>query len=194
MPPISGAGFGKSALLEIPNLDGIRIVVIEALAARQVDRIEAMQWAQKLIDTPTSTDVKHEGTGLTFRISPEDSAPNVCPCCGRLVLPSDHAFGDQPDAYCLGCFTWGRDAIPCDPQYTAHPQQWKVSTSDAVWSLCVIFEPEHGQTDSDYRYCSDEELLHDDPVEAAQIAWPGMDPDVIISAEIIKIGEENEED
>ncbi len=63
----------------------------------------------------------HTQSGLIFRTDPAESAPHPCPCCLRLVLPTDHEQASLEDAYCLGCFTWDRNTAQCLPANSAHP-------------------------------------------------------------------------
>jgi hypothetical protein len=83
---------------------------------------EAREIGRGLIDAP-GREIRHSPTGLTFRIDPADKAPHACPCCGRLVLPEDHAYAAAEDAYCLGCFTWDRNTPACLPANSAHTRQ-----------------------------------------------------------------------
>jgi hypothetical protein len=131
-PPVNGAAFGKAVVLDP--------VPYHATAAKRQARYvleteggatheESGDFGMKLVLAEVGRLVTHEPSGLTFRIDPADSAPHPCPCgneedgeniCRRLVLPTDHAYADAEDAYCLGCFTWSRDVEACLPENTAH--------------------------------------------------------------------------
>jgi hypothetical protein len=123
-PAVAPAAFGKSEVME-------PVILIQFAADMAGDflirngepTIAARTFANSLAHSATGTQVQHKPTGLTFRIDPEDRTPNVCPCCGRLVKWGDHAFAGSDDAYCLGCYTWDRNADPCLPENTAHTEE-----------------------------------------------------------------------
>lgn len=121
-PPVDGAAFGVSSVLEGVSMrqyaaDGAGAALIEL----GVRTLEAREFANMLARELLGTECMHGGTGLTFRIDDASSPPNVCPCCSRLVKPGDHADAGMEDAYCLGCFTWNRGDVQCLPANTAHP-------------------------------------------------------------------------
>jgi hypothetical protein len=90
------------------------------LQARKVTRSEADRVGLTVARKDTGTEWCHAVTGIIFRVDHADRAPNACPCCGRLVLPGDHALAGSDDAYCTGCYTWERGSDPCLPENTAH--------------------------------------------------------------------------
>jgi hypothetical protein len=122
--PEEGAGFGKSLVYEAVNSEQAAADKgADLLILKGVRTLEARSFATALAHELLGTERVHAGTGLIFRIDPEDQAPNVCPCCGRLVKWGDHAFAGSDDAYCLGCYTWDRNAGPCLPENTAHTEE-----------------------------------------------------------------------
>lgn len=185
-PPEEGAAFGKATIFEpvaIPEQAGLRIVTILA----PLKAGNAATFAEAVCHELTGTECVHTETGLTFRIDTEGQAPNACPCCGRLVNWQDHALAGSDDAYCDGCYVWGDSSrISCNPHHSAHHNPWSTDPGGARWYLEVVID-RGGETDHDYRYASDKELLHDDPGDAARIAWPGLAPEQIISATLTGI-------
>lgn len=120
-PPENGAAFGKAWILP-----GTGAVWTTARAAGNVlhhghlvGEADTAAFVTDLENAPVGTPRTHTPTGLTFRIDPADNPPNVCPCCGRLVKPGDHAFAGQEDALCTGCYTWD-DSTQCLSENTAH--------------------------------------------------------------------------
>jgi hypothetical protein len=191
-PPESGAAYGKATVLDpVKSMEAVHRRVAHILLTEHSTPVrESADFANALIHELTGTGRVHTGTGLTFRIDHADRAPNACPCCGRLVNWQDHALAGSDDAYCTGCYTWGDDRkISCDPNHTAHHNPWGWVTDGARWHLHTVFEDDEGNTDSDDRYSSDVELLHDDPEDAALIAWPGLTREQIIEAVITEIEE-----
>lgn len=125
LPPEEGAAFGKATVFEpVPYLArAAKTQTVQVLTQAGVPRDEARKFGLSLTLTPTGEHLTHKGTGLVFRIDPADNPPNVCPCCGRLVKPGDHASAGDPDAYCLGCFTWQRNVPACLPENSAHTEE-----------------------------------------------------------------------
>lgn len=191
-PPKDGAAFGRADVVD--SLISPQQASHEAahfLGDRTALGIEALAvFAHELYSAPTGAEVRHELTGLVFRIDAAENAGNACPCCGRLVKFGDHVHAGSDDTYCDGCYVWGDSSkVPCDPNHTAHPNPWSLNTNGARWFLEVTIDRD-GEIDSDYRYARVEELLHDGPEDAARIAWPGLDPEQIISAAITPISKE----
>lgn len=123
-PPEGEAGFGKAEVLEEDPFTSLgseveRLIGVFSRKFSTATFNESRDIARGLVDAP-GREIKHGDTGLTFRIDPTDKAPHACPCCGRLVLPEDHAYADAEDAYCTGCFTWDRKVEACLPENTAH--------------------------------------------------------------------------
>lgn len=122
VPPVGGAAFGQAKVTErVPSIDWAAqcaALVLRTRHSRTVEDAKALH--DRLIAAPTGTDVTDEPTGLVFRIDTVEDAPHACPCCGRLVLPTDHAYAHADDAYCLGCFTWDRNVPQCLPENSAH--------------------------------------------------------------------------
>ena len=120
MPPVDGAGYGKATVSDpIAPREVAFNLVLAALPGTEVGETRDF-FQRKLWQKPWSQLITHEGSGIQFRLDDMQSAPNVCPCCGRLVLFGDHALAGSDDAYCLGCFTWERGMEPCLPENTAH--------------------------------------------------------------------------
>lgn len=120
-PPEGGARYGKAVLCYFASA-GSAIELVGGLFSQSSDADrseEAKEIALGLVDAP-GREIRHDGTGLTFRVDPLSSAPHPCPCCGRLVLPDDHAYADAEDAFCPGCFTWDRNVPACLPENSAH--------------------------------------------------------------------------
>jgi hypothetical protein len=166
-PPEGGAAFGTATVLDPVHDFGA--------------------FATALTHELTGTERVHTGTGLTFRIDHADRAPNACGCCGRLVLPSDHALAGSDDAHCLGCYTWSSNNIGCDPHHTAHPNPWKQESTGARFSMEIVID-RGDETDYDIRYAADDSFDGVwDEMENALIAWPGLRRDQITSVEIKEI-------
>lgn len=130
-PPEGGAAYGKAEVrAPITNVvdtshAAFRVMVGRArpgMAWGQADQYRAILVSAAIRDGHGEVTVP---SGFTFRIDPADNPPHPCPCdgCGRLVLPTDHAYADAEDAYCLGCFTWNRGDVQCLPESTAHPAE-----------------------------------------------------------------------
>jgi hypothetical protein len=190
LPPVGGAKYGKARTLEIAEKPHAIAAATEVLVARRIDRYEAERYALALARKDTGTNWVHTATGIVFRIDPADRAPNSCPCCGRLVLPGDHALAGTEDAYCLGCFTWKRGMAPCSPHESAHANPWTTSTKDARWCMEVVID-RGDETDSDYRYTADKSHEMWDAEDNALIAWPGLTREQILSVTITEISKEN---
>lgn len=188
LPPEGGAKYGKATVQDFQHPAHAAAAARDVLIARGVERSEAARFSLTLARKNTGTDWVHTGTGLTFRIDPDDRQPNACPCCGRLVKFDDHAFAGSDDAYCLGCYTWGDDSkISCDPNHSAHANPWKISPMNARWSMEVVID-NGDETGYDIRYSSDPKA-HEvwDDEDNALIAWPGLTSKQIISVEIKEI-------
>lgn len=124
LPPEEGAAFGESMVFDPVHQLGLVPVAGSAFLFRRpeiIDRESARMALAMVTHAPLTTEVMHKG--VTFRIDPAEYPPNVCPCCGRLVKPDDHAFAGTPDAYCLGCFTWKRGVDACLPENSAHTEE-----------------------------------------------------------------------
>lgn len=120
-PPEEGAAFGKAEVLDpVNSRDTVWRRVFHVLETDCDDLAIASAGADEVTSTHQGVEVRPSGTGIAFRIDPVDNAPHPCPCCDRLVLPTDHAYANAEDAYCLGCFTWSRNVEACLPENTAH--------------------------------------------------------------------------
>jgi hypothetical protein len=122
-PPVAPATFGR-AVVSVPVLShalaaefAVKPLMDAGLTYDEATHFASTVWLDS--EHPGAV-LTHEATGLSFRIDPTDNAPHPCPCCGRLVVPSDHAYAHDPDAYCLGCYTWDRNTEGCLPANTAH--------------------------------------------------------------------------
>lgn len=187
MPPTDGAKYGKAHVTGHHHPARAAASARDLLIERGVDRPEAVRFSLTLARKNTGTEWAHAGTGLVFRIDTEESAPNACPCCSRLVLPGDHALAGSDDAYCLGCYTWGDDdKIECDPRHSAHPNPWTINSVGARFSMEVVIDQDD-ETGHDVRYAKDETHELWDDMDNAMIAWPGLTRDRIISVEIKEI-------
>lgn len=135
-PPTAPATFGK-AVVHPPMTNVVdasnaafRIMVAQArpgVTWGTADRYRAVLVSAAVREGCGAVTVP---SGWTFRIDPADNAPHPCPCgqrgednpCGRLVLPTDHAYAEFEDAYCLGC--WADTVNPgCLPANTAHTEE-----------------------------------------------------------------------
>ena len=122
-PPADGAAFGMSRVIsDLPTTAAVAreatwILCGEPFRGQAGD---SRRLASSLVCRDPGTQWVDTDTGLTFRVDSADNAPHPCPCCARLVLPTDHAYAYTEDAYCLGCFTWKRDTPQCLPANTAH--------------------------------------------------------------------------
>jgi hypothetical protein len=122
-PPVAPAAFGKARCIgPMKNGDLGMGHAANILSALGVPDKEANVFVVVFTRT-LGVAATHEGTGLTFRLDKAADAPHPCPCCERLVLPEDHAYAYDEDAYCLGCFTWSRDKAQCLPVNTAHTKE-----------------------------------------------------------------------
>lgn len=121
-PPMEGAGFGRA--MTHPNLrhpvdiaGAVRAYINVLWPETGISRQD--RFPRTVADAENGTYHTHEASGMTFRVDPDDRPPHPCPCCTRLVVPTDHAYADADDAYCLGC--WGDTITPgCLPQNSAH--------------------------------------------------------------------------
>lgn len=131
-PPVAPAAFGKAVVS--PGMPSHAFAVeyaVQPLMGAGLSYDEATRFAGEvwLGAETTGQVIRHEPTGIEFRIDPADQAPHPCPCgedddnpCRRLVLPTDHAYAHDEDAYCLGCYTWSRDVKQCLPVNTGHTE------------------------------------------------------------------------
>lgn len=124
-PPIGLAAYGR-AVVSSPALHrgwAVRApgrLIMQDFGCSQSDADALTNAMRTLPDGTPCTDV---ATGLTFRIDLADSAPHPCPCCDRLVLPTNHAYAADEDTYCDGCFTWSHNIPACLPANTAHTEE-----------------------------------------------------------------------
>lgn len=127
LPPAEGAAFGKATVLSPVRYTAHAAVAMSLVLQQrgQFTHTQAKRLALSLGRAETGTEWTEPQTGITFRIDPADQAPHACPCCGRLVLPTDHAYAHDEDAYCLGCFTWDRNTPQCLPENSAHSTREK---------------------------------------------------------------------
>ena len=122
-PPENGAAFGKAVVSRAMASHAFAVeyavqpLMVAGLPYSEATLFASEVWAQS--EEPGAV-VTHKPTGITFRIDPADNVPHPCPCCDRLVLPTDHLYAYAEDAYCLGCFTWSRNVEACLPENTAH--------------------------------------------------------------------------
>lgn len=125
LPPEEGAAFGKATVLDPFTSKGRAAIAAGSVVLHEHDSStdDAVAATTHLHEQPTGADWTQPQTGIIFRIDPADTPPNVCSCCGRLVKPGDHALAGDPDAYCLGCFTWKRDIPQCLPENSAHTEE-----------------------------------------------------------------------
>ncbi len=189
-PPENGAAYGKATVhegllnpVEISQTVRAYIRILET----DTDWETVRRFADNVGNEETGTVRACAPSGLVFRVDPEDRAPNACPCCGRLVLWSDHALAGSDDAYCDGCYVWSEASkISCDPQHTAHANPWTEQTQGARWFMHVVID-RGDETDYDVRYTADESHEMWDPEDNALIAWPGLSRDQIIEVTIKEI-------
>lgn len=123
-PPVAPAAYGKAVVLEpAPTKEALQSRVEYVLVSEAaMDKGIAMAHGLTVLSGDPGWETT-TGSGFILRYDDADSAPHPCPCCGRLVLPTDHADAGMEDAYCLGCFTWSRDNIQCLPANTAHTEE-----------------------------------------------------------------------
>lgn len=124
-PPVAPAAYGKAEVFAkpLPLQSAASNATLFLLNQRGTSNSECVEFGKLLLRADTGAGAAHRPSGFIFRIDPADNAPHPCPCCGRLVLPTDHADAGMEDAYCLGCFTWSRDKIQCLPANTAHTEE-----------------------------------------------------------------------
>lgn len=122
--PVNGAAFSPSQTLGPMSLGAVAREAVWLMGGSpfSIPAEEAKRFALSLTRKEHGTLWAHTPTGLIFRIDPATEAPHPCPCCTRLVLPTDHEQAGLEDAYCLGCFTWDRDVSACLPANSAHPK------------------------------------------------------------------------
>jgi hypothetical protein len=122
--PEGQALYGKAKVFNAPFMErrNLRTPAYRMLREHNpdMDLGEASRYAEQISRKECGFVVAEASTGLRFRVDQEEAAPHACPCCKRLVLPTDHAYADKDDAFCLGCFTWSRDIEQCLPENTAH--------------------------------------------------------------------------
>lgn len=82
----------------------------------------AWQTGVELSESEFGTEITLPEQQVSLRIDSPDFPPNICPCCGTLVRPKDHALAGDPDAYCLGCYPWDRNVPACLPANSAHTE------------------------------------------------------------------------
>lgn len=131
-PPTGGAAYGKAVTLDPVSTRTALMRRVEYVLTTEAgaDKSDALSFALTVNSVDPGWETTH-GSGLAFRFDPADNAPHPCPCggedgedsCGRLVLPTDHAYAYIEDAYCTGCFTWKRGDVQCLPANTAHPAE-----------------------------------------------------------------------
>lgn len=132
-PPQGEAKYGKAAVIpSLPDRMTVRNITFDKLwtadpnAPATPDEgpwehdAQAWKFAEQFMSAESGTELTDPRTGLHFRIDKAEDAPHPCSCCGRLVLPADHAYAHDPDAYCTGCYTWDRNVAACLPENTAH--------------------------------------------------------------------------
>lgn len=127
-PPEPPAAYGRAFTFDpVPTLTAVYHQASYILTTEyDAPLAQAEEFASALIADVAGERAKHrtdEDTGVTFWIHPEAAAPHPCPCCGRLVQVTDHAYADAEDAYCLGCFTWSRSVRQCLPANSAHTKE-----------------------------------------------------------------------
>lgn len=125
-PPVAPAAYGK-AVVHAPapmaeTFDQVSAFMTEHFGSLGPVNLPG-SLAYQLVNTPTGTAVYDPATSCTFRIDPADTPPNVCPCCGRLVVPEDAMFAGEDDTLCDGCYTWHRTTPQCLPANTAHTEE-----------------------------------------------------------------------
>lgn len=121
-PPEGEAKYGKATTLDpVGTMAAVERRVEYVLKSEGADTNDAVSFSLVVgAADPGWQILPHDGTGLTFRVDKAEDTPHPCPCCGRLVLPTDHAYADAEDAYCTGCFTWSRNTEACLPENSAH--------------------------------------------------------------------------
>jgi hypothetical protein len=191
-PATDGAKYGKATVEEpVTRLQYALDKAGDVLIKAEVRTMAARLFGNALSTVPTGTEMTHDDTGIVFRIDPAEQPPNVCPCCGRLVKPGDHAFAGTEDAYCDGCYTWGDNAvIPCSPHHTAHANPWTTSPMDARFCMEVVID-QVDETGHDVRYSRTDVHEQWDDEENALIAWPGLFREQLIEVTITEINKEN---
>lgn len=124
MPPVAPAAFGQATITEeVISADHAADVAGDVLIRMEVPTMTARRFGTELAQLGTGTTKQHPGTGVSFRIDPASTPPNVCPCCGRLVAPEDAMFAGEDDTLCDGCYTWHRTTPQCLPANTAHTEE-----------------------------------------------------------------------
>lgn len=122
-PPVAPAAFGNAVVLDpVGTKEALqRRVEYVLMTEAGADKGSAMAFGLTVTTSNPGWEIAEGSSGLVFRFDPADDAPHPCPCCGRLVLPTDHAYAHDPDAYCLGC--WADSVNPgCLPANTAHTE------------------------------------------------------------------------
>lgn len=121
--PEGEAKYGKVRVSPaLPAWMTVRDAAFDVLCEQRgsgVSQDEAWLFAEQFMDK-VGVDLTEPKTGLVLRMDKEEDAPHPCPCCGRRVLPDDHADAGAEDAFCLGCFTWDRNVPACLAKNSAH--------------------------------------------------------------------------
>lgn len=131
-PPEAPAAYGKAVVLDpVGTKEALQSRIEYVLTTEAgADKSEAMSFGLTVITADPGWEFTHS-SGMVFRFDPADNAPHPCPCgvddggtnvCGRLVLPSDHAYAHDESSYCTGCFTWN-SGPQCLPANTAHTEE-----------------------------------------------------------------------
>lgn len=122
-PPVEPAAFGQADVSDpVALVQHAADIAGDSLIGEGVGTLEARDFGNALAHELVGTERTHTGTGVTFRIDPADNPPNVCPCCGRLSRPGEHAFAGLEDALCLGCYTYS-GVTQCLPTNSAHTEE-----------------------------------------------------------------------
>lgn len=125
-PAVGEAKFGKATVSgPFPRRADLRNFAFDVLREYEqgspaMPESQAWRYAEQISEKPLGVESVELRLGLHFRIDKAEDAPHPCPCCGRLVLPTDHAYAHDKNAYCLGCFTWNRSTPAGLPENTAH--------------------------------------------------------------------------
>lgn len=120
-PPEGDAAYGK-AKIYTPISAAQVMSTVARTAQREVglSPSAAQKLSTSMLKAGQGVALPRAGSGWMFRLDPASCAPHPCPCCFRVVLPSDHAHAGHEDALCEGCYTWDRGVKGCLPESTAH--------------------------------------------------------------------------